>query len=629
MTFHNRIINYFSFDKPDGAFLVCRSPVTVNAETAKNLLEKQDSNKYDIPLHVCFDVDSRMIYLPNKYDFDDDKFNELFQSVKLKIVRDFGDYRNCKPIEGSPFSSLRIRSVSSFPNMVSVIKSQLDDGDYDDLPVLEVNFARMPSLLKLLPKKFRENNMVGGYIGSKFSEQISFTDEIDVNGNSRESPVYLWSQKTPFIIINVSHDSNPSGSDKEWVVLSGYRDYIKEKGEDKFYNKIAKYSDLYAIKRHIMQGWPLEEISTYLITETVNNFGELINTIGLLTSVATSLLSDGYHSPFSSSYYYSFKIDRSDFPWDFSDIYDENGKRNDDEFAKQPLIFFICDYDYDTSHILIRSPIFIPVKACEKILNAKSDVFIGSYNKDTNLLEHNDGRLTSFPFRHFNAIRYMAGDEFEVNWEDIMFDDGIKLVYDPLSFKKRKISDYYYASDFIKKLCSDNNVEFLDLDVVIGQIECFLGNGAQGGFMDKVLFLKNNLKYPYEVTKGICISPPVIFINSIEKPSYSEQSEILVHEYRHYIYSLANPFHDAEYNKVRPHKDKEFYKYWKLYLSDANEIAAHKSQIKYALLSGQSMDEIIRDKVGGQITETNYPIAIRFSEIVEEALNELEEESYV
>jgi len=632
MELQNRIVNYFAFDRPEEYPLVYRSPVTVNAETARKLLEKQKEGRYDLPLHVCYDVNSRLIYLPNRYDhsYDDEKLNVLFTAVKFMIIKEFGDYRNCRPIEGSPFSSLRVRSVQSFPNMSMVIQDQFKEQKYDNLLVLEVNLSRMPSLLKFLPKIFSENEeTIGGYIGTDFADEISFSDEIDGNGERRANSIHLLTQKTPFILLNVSPVSNPSVSDKEWGVLSGYRDYLSEKKEIKLHSQIARCADLYTIKRYLTQGWPFEEVCLYLLTETVTNFGELIKSIMLLTDVARSLKEEGYANPASNSYYYSFKIDRSDFPWDFSNIYDENGKRDEDEFLKQSFDFFICDYDLETSYVLIKSPAFIPETICETVLNARSMVFIGQYSPNTKLIEHKGGKVTSIPFKHYDGIRYLVGREFGIDWKKIEFDmEGVKLISNPLSFKKRKISDYYYACDFIRGLCCKNGVDFADLEVVVGPVEQLFGEGTQGGFMDKILFAKNGFKSPHEITKGISISAPVIFMNSISMPSYSEQAETLVHEYRHYIYSLCNSFHDPEYNKIRPNRDKDFYKYWKLYLSDANEVAAHKAQIEYALLSGQSADEIIRDKVGGQITTVNYPIALRFAEIVEDAANELKEESY-
>ena len=55
-------------------------------------------------------------------------------------------------------------------------------------------------------------------------------------------------------------------------------------------------------------------------------------------------------------------------------------------------------------------------------------------------------------------------------------------------------------------------------------------------------------------------------------------------------------------------------------------MAAHKSEIKYELLLGKSVDEIVRNKVGGAITTENYPVALKFKELINEAIEEIRKE---
>jgi hypothetical protein len=119
-------------------------------------------------------------------------------------------------------------------------------------------------------------------------------------------------------------------------------------------------------------------------------------------------------------------------------------------------------------------------------------------------------------------------------------------------------------------------------------------------------------------------------------PSYAKQTETLIHEYSHNLYNIMNPSHEHLYNKKQNKKlqDSNVVKYWELYLGDEDEKLAHKEEIKYQILSGLSVDEIIRDKIGGKIdsssVKTNYPIALIFKKIVEEAIAEMDtmEESY-
>jgi hypothetical protein len=187
----------------------------------------------------------------------------------------------------------------------------------------------------------------------------------------------------------------------------------------------------------------------------------------------------------------------------------------------------------------------------------------------------------------------------------------------------RKVSDFLYASDFIKEMCQKYNIPFNDFDVIIGPIEQKLGRGTQGGFMDKKNFEKGKLKWPYKIEKGVFMSPPIILINSVNHPSYPEQADVLIHEYRHYIFGVQNPNHEQKYSQPKKGSGKD-YEHWFNYFTDTNEIEATKSGIEFELELGKSYDEIIRNKVGGVVGVENYPIARKFSEIVQMAVEEIE-----
>ena len=195
----------------------------------------------------------------------------------------------------------------------------------------------------------------------------------------------------------------------------------------------------------------------------------------------------------------------------------------------------------------------------------------------------------------------------------------------PNIYSIKYVSDYLYATDHIKKMCKECNIPFKDFMVVSGPIEQTFGSGIRGGYMDSNMFTLNKMKTPTELSKGVWMSPPVILINSAEEPSPADQTEVIIHEYRHYIFGIQNPNYKIQYGKPKRGRGQD-YEHWYKYFNDPNEGSAHKDQIKFALGLGKSYDEIIRDKVGGQITIDNYPIAIKFSEMVGKALKELEEE---
>jgi hypothetical protein len=107
----------------------------------------------------------------------------------------------------------------------------------------------------------------------------------------------------------------------------------------------------------------------------------------------------------------------------------------------------------------------------------------------------------------------------------------------------------------------------------------------------------------------------------------ARQTETIVHEYRHWIFSEQNPDYEigyeSSYDRSNLHAE---YEHFHNYFEDINEVYAHTEQIKFALQMGKTVDEIIRDKVGGAITSENYPIAMKFKEIVDRAIAELEKE---
>jgi len=375
-------------------------------------------------------------------------------------------------------------------------------------------------------------------------------------------------------------------------------------------------------------GWSFEEVC-FLFMGSANNFGELLNAADRLMKATDALAQEGYKNPASIPYYMTFKIDNK-FPLDFAKLVNENGQMNTEIQYRN---FVIIDFDPQTNFIVIRTPVYITQELCEKVLKARSKPFICRYNPVAHKI---DIKGDSKSFSDLQANRKQLGKMLSIVRSTVGEDkrEGLgfrvgkvasgESAMDPTIYNIRKISDYLYASDFIKKMCQRYDVEFADFDVVIGPIEMAFGSGVQGGYMDKSLFIQNKWPIPKELADGIFISPPIIFVNSVTNPSYAKQTETLIHEYRHYIYGIQNPNYRITYKSPKDNKD---YEQWFNYLKDRNELAAHKDQIKFELGLGKSYDEIIRNKVGGKITPENYPIALKFSELVKEAVKELEEEN--
>ena len=66
----------------------------MNAETALVLLKDQLKDDFDAKqlIHVCFDADSKRLYLVNKDFFTESQVEDLIEVVKKRISKDFGGF---------------------------------------------------------------------------------------------------------------------------------------------------------------------------------------------------------------------------------------------------------------------------------------------------------------------------------------------------------------------------------------------------------------------------------------------------------------------------------------------------------------------------------------------------------
>jgi hypothetical protein len=315
---------------------------------------------------------------------------------------------------------------------------------------------------------------------------------------------------------------------------------------------------------------------------------------------------------------------------------------------KQLDNFRIIDYDIDSKNILIETPAYITPEICRKVLKAQNRPLITKYNPVVNTIDVKspEGTYKEYSLERKQVAKISAlvnhdlksktptkehGDIQQPKFRDDARSRQVSLA-NPNVCVIRKLSEYYYATEHIKKLCEKNKVEFKDVDIVIGPIERIFGRGVQGGFMGAKQFALNKLKIPHELEKGLFVSPPLISINSVNMPSYAAQTTTLIHEYSHNLYSITHPEHEHLYNKDKKLTSDKL-EWWQLYFDDEDERRAHIEEIKHELISGRSVDEIIRDKIGGAITlsnyQKNYPIALKFRELVMEAVKELEEEKEI
>lgn len=644
MQIQNQIISYFV--DPCNPPRVFKSPATMNSDVAATIVKEE----YGVAvsgknlLHVCYDRDSQIIYLPNAYRFTKDQIEPLLLAAKYHIVKEWGNYKMTPPIEGSPFSSLRVRSVKSFGYVSDAIKSlhgnlqergnegvvnspiqQLSDevkessrSEIIDLPVIEANLARMPETVKQLPPIYKNNkNFSGGLI----TEDVTFIDEIDIKGKRRSNPIRLLTVKAPFILIDISPVVEVTTTEKEWAVLSGYRDFIASKQKDKdTIDIIDAFAPLYAAKRYMYLGWPFEEVCKVLL-ECVSSFPSLIVGIHRLMMASAALVEEGYRNPASHPYYMAFRVDSKTFPMKID--------------AEENLFFFtVQHYDEKSGYIVIRSLAYIESDLCLKVLKAKSRPYIVTYNPTIEKIDVKvqEGVHKELDIKTDIPARIKAMIEAEVGKENLEFRCDQRSRSISLSSNQvchlRKISDYHYAKDHIQKMCDQRKMPFEDIQVVVGPIERIFGRGIQGGFMGKKEFEKSKLKTPYQIEKGLYVDPPIIAVNSESMPSYAAQTETLIHEYSHKLFSISNPDHEHLYNKDSKLRNRDPRKYWDLYLGDEDEKLAHQEEIRFELTSGKSVDEIVRDKVGGAITKESYKqtyiTALKYKEMIDEVVAQME-----
>jgi hypothetical protein len=424
----------------------------------------------------------------------------------------------------------------------------------------------------------------------------------------------------PFILIDISPSVSTTLTEKEWAVLSGYRDYISSIDSN---SKIESFAPLFAAKRYMYLGWTFEEICKVFL-ESIKDFGSLMKGIDNLLEANNSLINEGYSSLAKNYYYIAFKVDIAKFPLKF------------DSSLKIPF-FEIIKYDDKTQYIIIKTPAYIDSDLCLRVLCAKSRPYILKYDHAINKIDvkvndaiHKELQLrTNIPNKLREIIREDNKVEGDLDFRSDERSRSISLSSDSICHT-RMISDYYLAKDYIKAMCKKRNVDFEDIQVVVGPIEKMFGQGVQGGFMGKKQFEESKLKIPYQIEKGLYINPPIIMVNSTTMPSYAAQTEVLIHEYSHKIYSMQNPDHQHLYNKEKNLRNKDSKRYWELYLGDEDEKIAHQEEIRFELISGKTVDEIVRDKVGGAITKNNYKesyiVAINFKAMVDEVVKQIEEE---
>lgn len=560
----NKIYNFFLDVKTDDVY---QSELTISDSLAADIVSRRASKL----LHFCLDRESDILYIINSQSFDGKLIKEKFSIIKEKILEIHG-VNVSSIVLGSPFSTLRVRTVESYNSICVALGDKFSE--IKSIKVIEVNLDRMPITKKSIGE-------MGGFFNYFKDEKISFYDSFNSSGKKRVEPLLVMEAQGPFILIDISEKNKISHVLKEWAILSSCKEHLFHI-DSKAVEKFSSFSDLFSISHHLDVGYPMQEMSQLLINETDMDKSSLKRAISLLQEAKEK-------SNAKKEEYFYFIRDGN-----FNEIKD---------------VGFVELYNND--HIAkFHLDIYVDSRKLMKLFNLKEEPLILFENKNENCW---DVKSSHSSWRNLKA--YCLNNNLSILGLNVRSNDKSRKVgmcdYEFCHF--RKISDYPDALRFIKENCKKDGFPFLDLPVIVGPIERYMGRGIQGGFIGE--------SDGKEITIGeIKIKPPLIAINSVSHPHYADHTSTLIHEYQHMIFSYLNSWYKHKYNtkEFQSIKNSDPVKYWREYLFDMDEQQAHKRQILYDLYSGKSADELVRDKIGGIINKENYEIALMYKKLIDE-----------
>ena len=200
----------------------------LNAERAR----KKKSEYVGPILHVCLDLSSGRLYLPEQEEMSEIQANEqlaaMLQAARYAAERTYGALPMAPVIRGDPLHTFRIRRLSDFISATGFIAKQIgrDKTALDaaaSLPVIEADMSEMPATAKLIPAFARNPDAQSAYVGSQQGNTVSFY--IRQGRGQKQADVLLATQKTPFILINTAPNAKTSEADKERIVTLLYREF--------------------------------------------------------------------------------------------------------------------------------------------------------------------------------------------------------------------------------------------------------------------------------------------------------------------------------------------------------------------------------------------------------------------
>ena len=637
----NDYVNYYVFEPSSrgGSPDVLKAPFAMSSKVAREQFSKQCVKKGLKPyqgavIYVRLDLASGRLYLPelgNLAEINTDQAKTMFDAVKLSASMEFGSLPAQPPIAGEPTKVLRVRAISDFSASAKFIRSHLKEESLSDnftnLPVVEANLSIMPETVKLLPENYRDLKASGGYIGPDDTNAVGFMIDDNSGGSTKNRQIHI--QKTPFILINTSPAARIGESDKERVVVTGYKDFSTRGINSSVVSPVGKYT----VKYLLYMGYSFKDIcSSFLTTSLISDFGDLMHRGAYLLSAAKDLKKSGYADPASNKIYYCFKID-STFPFKFK--LNMPGRPYPTNAPGQSELITVVHFDPEKSILIFKTPLYFTDDICNKILNDKAVITRCEYDPTVKKVKTDEPPLAmdsqsrySTPVISIDMKNSGITEDAKPKFEERHRIEG--------QFTKRKVSDYYQAMDLITNLIKKLNagpkkVEFHDMPVIVGPWEKIMG--FAGGYTNMARIKTMKLPVPLQPIRGVdwYVMPPFIMIDNSKSSSVADQTHIIIHEYRHHINEQLG-VESPSYDVMSKSKDiDEAVKKRLVYLNSPDERESHVEQMQYLLGIGWTKDDVIRHFMGGEpIDMGNMRVAKKYLELVDEAMrrsNAAEEES--
>jgi len=632
----NRVIHLYVLEPdPSGKPQVMTMPfaleTTRDVRKLLNVQRKGQSFYGGEILHVCFDVSSGRLYLPDMQDprdvKADPKLSAMLLAAQMTVEKAFGSLPLAPVISGDPFDTIRIRKLGDFISVANFISKQMDEISTEevkrhiDLPVVEANLSIMPETVKRLPKGFDADKTQGAYIGS--GNPVEFVVSAHLSG-SKYTSTSVHHQPPPFVLINVSPQVKTSDIDKERIVTMYYKEYVAEHlpqhQKHRFLNAETR-----TLKYLMYIGWSFRELCMWVLrADSVSDFRDFITKGIHIFNAAKALKADGYPDPSANPYYYAFKISGK-FPFKFQP--QMAGKPYSDD--KQHAIFHVVHLDPQNSVIVVRTPLYMSDGLIRKVLFGEDSIYAGQYDPTEKIVKINGDPAS---LRRDSSVSY---DVIEQDIANTMGrgQDGKKIgfrstFFTEIFFERKHVSDYPQAADIIRDLCeklssSEKKIRYDDLEVIVGPWTRVMG--SLGGYISLRRLQERNIPSPIEPVAGFKVYPPSILIDDAEYPSVGDRITVILHEYRHHINMqlwVASPLYDAPSNMSTTDGVRK----WLAYLASPDEREAFVTEFKYMLSIGMTKDQVLKVAMSKRPNLMQLPVARKFMELIDEAYNQARKE---